>query len=213
MLLPDSLFDKFGKVFEPGQIIFCENEPGYDFYFIQEGNVKIIKTFGSSQKTLDILTTGDILGEMAILESEPRSASAIAMDTVKTLQFTKENFETLMNTHTQLAFKLLVIFSKRIYDARRRLQILLLDDVQGKVADVFLMLAEKDPNYGHLQQMVFNITSDDVANWCGLSSDEVQKVLNHFSKQGKVELFADKIVIANINDFSRLIASKKKHSW
>lgn len=213
MLLPDSLFDKFGKVFEPGQIIFCENEPGYDFYFIQDGNVKIIKTFGNSQKTLDVLTKGDILGEMAILESEPRSASAIALNRVKALRFTKENFESLMNTHTQLAFKLLVIFSKRIYDARRRLQILLLDDVQGKVSDVFLMLAEKDPNYGHIQQIVFNITVDDVANWCGLTADEVQKVLNQFAKQGKIELFADRIVINNINDFSRLIAAKKKHSW
>ncbi len=213
MLLPESLFEKFGKTFEPGEMIFCEYEPGYDFYFIQDGRVKIIKTFGNSQKTLDVFTKGDILGEMAVLESEPRSASAIAVDRVRALQFTKENFETLMNTHPQLAFKLLVIFSKRIHDARRRLQILLLDDIQGKVADVFLMLAEKDPNYGHLQQMVFNITTDDVANWCGISSDEVQKVLMHFVKQGKLELFADRIVVTNINDFNRLIAAKKKQMW
>lgn len=213
MLLPDSLFDKFGKVFEPGQIIFCEYEPGLDFYFIQDGNVKIIKTFGNSHKTLDVLTKGDILGEMAILEQEPRSASAIAVDRVKALQFNRDNFDTLMNGHPQLAFRLLVIFSKRIYDAKRRLQILLLDDVQSKVADVFLMLAEKDPNYGHLQQMIFNVTVDDVANWCGLASGEVQKVLSQFAKQGKIELFVDRIVVSNINDFNRLIAAKKKQAW
>jgi len=213
MLLPDSLFDKFGKVFEPGQIIFCEYEPGTDFYFIQDGNVKIIKTFGNSQKTLDVLSRGDILGEMAILEQEPRSASAIAVNRVKTLQFNRENFDTLMHGHPQLAFKLLVIFSKRIYDAKRRLQILLLDDNQSKIADVFLMLAEKDPNYGHMQQMVFTVTADDVANWCGLPSNEVQKVLTQFQKQGKIELFADRVVVSNINDFSRLIAAKKKQSW
>lgn len=213
MLLPDSLFDKFGKVFEPGQIIFCEYEPGLDFYFIQDGQVKIIKTFGDSQKTLDVLSKGDILGEMAILEQEPRSASAIAIDRVKTLQFNRENFDTLMNGHPQLALKLLVIFSKRIYDAKRRLQILLLDDVQSKVADVFLMLAEKDPNYGHLQQIVFSITVDDVANWCGMPSTEVQKVLTNFQKQGKIELYADRIVVSNINDFTRLIAAKKKQAW
>ncbi len=213
MLLPDSLFDKFGKVFEPGQILFCEYEPGTDFYFIQDGQVKIIKTIGNSQKTLDVLSKGDILGEMAILEQEPRSASAIAIDRVKALQFNRDNFETLINGHPQLAFKLLVIFSKRIYDAKRRLQILLLDDIQSKIADVFLMLAEKDPNYGNLQQMIFNVTVDDVANWAGQPVQEVQKTLQTFAKGGKIELFANRIVVANINDFTRLIAAKKKQNW
>ncbi len=213
MMLPESLFEKFGKVFEAGQIIFCEYEPGNDFYFIQDGRVKIIKTIGNSQKTLDVLTAGDIFGEMAILEEEPRSASAIAIDRVKTLHFNRQNFDTLMMGHPQLAFKLLVTFSRRIWDAKRRLQILLLDDPQAKVADVFIMLAEKDPHYGQLQQMVFPISVDDVANWCGMYADEVQKVLNLFVKQGKMELFADRIVVTNINDFNRLIAAKRKNLW
>lgn len=213
MLLPDSLFDRFGKTFEPGQIIFCEYEPGTDFYFIQEGNVKIIKVFGSNQKTLDVLTTGDILGEMAILEQESRSASAIAVDKVRTLRFTREDFEKLLHSQPQLALKLLIIFSRRIYDAKRRLQILQLEDPQSKVADVFVMLAEKDPDFGHMQQIVIRNTVDDIANWCGLPVNDVQKVVQGFGKQGKLELYADKIILLNINDFSRLVASRKKHIW
>ncbi len=213
MLLPESLFEKFGKVFEPGQIIFCEYEPGIDFHFIQEGHVKITKTIGTSQKTLDILNPGDIFGEMAILEEEPRSATAVAVDRVRTLNFNRSNFDTLMNGNPQLAFRLLVIFTHRIYDARRRLQILLLDDVQSKVADVFLMLNEKQPQTGQLSSRTFNVTVDDVANWCGQPVDEVQKVISLFVKQGKVELFADRMVITNLNDFNRLIAAKKKNLW
>ncbi|MCB1137575.1 MAG: Crp/Fnr family transcriptional regulator [Leptospiraceae bacterium] len=210
MLLPESLFEKFGKTFEPGEIIFCEFEPGNDFYFIQDGQVKITKTFGQTQKTLDVLSIGDIFGEMAILEEEPRSASAIAMDTVKTLHFNRANFDTLMNGNPQLAHRLLVIFSKRIYDAKRRLQVLLLEDLQAKVADTFLMLAEKDPNYGKINNMVFHISVDDVANWCGQDTNEVQRVISQFVKQGKVELFADRIVVPNINDLGRIVAAKRK---
>lgn len=213
MLLPESLFDKFGKMFEPGQIIFCEFEPGNDFYFIQDGRVKILKTIGNAQKTLDVLGDGDIFGEMAILEEEPRSASAVAIDTVKSLHFNRENFDSLMHGNPQLAFRLLVIFSTRIYDAKRRLQILLLDDLQAKVADVFIMLAEKDPEYGSITSKVFNITVDDVAAWCAQPVIEVQKVINSFVKQGKLELYADRIVISNINDFTRIIAAKKKAIW
>jgi len=211
MLLPESLFDKFGKEFEPGQIIFCEYEPGNDFFFIQDGRVKITKTIGNSLKTLDVLTTGDIFGEMAILEEEPRSATAIAVDKVRTLNFNRANFDSLMNGNPQLAYRLLVIFSNRINDAKRRLQILLLDDLPTRVADVFLMLAEKDPHYGQTKSMVFNITVDDVANWCGQPASEVQKVISTYVKQGKLELFADRIVIGQINDFSRLVTAKRKN--
>jgi len=213
MLLPESLFDKFGKVFEPGEIVFCEYEPGNDFYFIQDGRVKITKTIANTQKTLDVLTAGDIFGEMAILEEEPRSATAIAIDTVKTLHFNRDNFDSLMHGNPQLAYRLLVVFSTRIYDAKRRLQILLLDDMQAKVADVFLMLTEKDPDYGQITQKVLNITVDDVANWCAQPIGEVQRVISSFMKQGKIELFADRIVVNNINDFARLIATKKKAAW
>lgn len=209
MLLPESLFDKFGKTFEPGQIVFCEYEPGNDFYFIQEGKVKITKTVANMQKTLDILTTGDIFGEMAILEEEPRSASAIAIDQVRALHFNRENFDTLMMGNPQLAYRLLVIFTTRIYDARRRLQVLLLPDAPTKIADVFLMLYEKMQAQGP-HKVIFNVTVDDVANWCGQPVGEVQKIISNYVKQGKLELFADRIVVSNINDFSRMVASRRK---
>ena len=211
MMLPESLFEKFGVEFEPGEIIFCEWEPGEECFFIQDGRVKITKTVGNTQKTLDVIGAGDFFGEMAILEAEPRSASAVAVDHVRALKFNRENFGALMNSQPPLAFRLLVIFANRIYDARRRLQILLLDDSQAKVSDVFLMLSEKDPHYGHSAQMVFNVTVDDVASWCGLPPPEVQRVISGFVKQGKLELFADRIVIKNINDFSRLVAAKRKN--
>ncbi|MCB1324653.1 MAG: Crp/Fnr family transcriptional regulator [Spirochaetales bacterium] len=211
MMLPESLFEKFGVEFEPGEIIFCEWEPGEECFFIQDGRVKITKTVGNTQKTLDVIGAGDFFGEMAILEAEPRSASAVAVDHVRALKFNRENFGALMNSQPPLAFRLLVIFANRIYDARRRLQILLLDDNQAKVSDVFLMLSEKDPHYGHSAQMVFNVTVDDVASWCGLPAPEVQRVISGFVKQGKLELFADRIVIKNINDFSRLVAAKRKN--
>lgn len=209
MLLPESLFAKFGKSYQPGQIIFCEYEPGTDVYFIQDGRVKITKTIANSQKTLDVLTKGDIFGEMAMLEAEPRSATAIAIDTVKVLSFNRENFDSLLHSLPQLVWNLLGVFSTRIYDAKRRLQILLQEDLDSRVADVFVMLSEKEPP-SETSKMVFNITVDDVAQWCAQPSEIVQQILQKFVKGGKLELFADRIVIRNINDFVRLIAAKKK---
>ena len=145
MMLDERFFGRFGVEYSPNEIIFCEFEPGYEFYFIQNGRVKIVKIINDREKTIDVLTDGDVFGEMAILEEEPSSATAIAMDNVKLLKFHRDNFDTLLQGNPQLAYKLLLIFSKRIYDAKRRLMILLLEEPQLKVMDVLIMLAEQNP--------------------------------------------------------------------
>ena len=213
MLLDSQLFDKFGVDYSPNQIVFCEFEPGNEFYFIQTGRVKIVKIINNNEKTLDVLEIGDVFGEMAILEEEPRSASAIAMDNVRLLRFHRDNFDALLQGNPQLAYKLLVIFSKRIYDAKRRLMILLLDEPQLKVMDVLIMLAEQDPHLDLQSSITLNINVDGVANWAGMQMNETQKVLSHFNQVGKIELFNDKIVVNNIRDFQRVVNSKRKSEF
>ncbi len=213
MLLDEKLFDKFGVEYEPNDIIFCEFEPGNDFYFIQSGRVEIVKIINNREKTLDILGPGDVFGEMAILEEEPRSASAIAIEHVKLLRFRRENFDALLQGNPQLAYKLLVIFSKRIYDAKRRLMILLLDDPQLKVMDVMNMLAEQDPHLDVAEPVTLRVTVQEIANWAGMQINDVQKILTHLNKLGKIELFNDRVVVRNIRDFQRLVNSRRKSMY
>ncbi|HOR92526.1 MAG TPA: Crp/Fnr family transcriptional regulator [Spirochaetota bacterium] len=213
MLLDDKLFDKFGVEYEPNDIIFCEFEPGNDFYFIQSGRVEIVKIINNREKTLDILGAGDVFGEMAILEEEPRSASAIAIEHVKLLRFRRENFDALLQGNPQLAYKLLVIFSKRIYDAKRRLMILLLDDPQLKIMDVMNMLAEQDPHLDVQEPVTLRVTMQEIANWAGMQINDVQKLLAHLNKLGKIELFNDRVIVRNIRDFQRMVNSRRKSMY
>ena len=206
----EAMFGKFGKVFKPNEIIFCEYEPGNDFYLIQEGQVKITKTVGSSIKTLDVLESGDIFGEMAILEEQPRSATAVCITEVRALNFNRANFELLMTKNPKLALRVLTIFSTRIYDAKRRLMILLMDDIIGKVSDVFMMLYEKQGINDHQKEVTLKVTVDDVGHWCGQPVGEVQKVLAQLKKSGKIDIYNDRVVVHNIQEFQRIVAQKRK---
>jgi len=211
MALDLSMFGRFAVTFKKNDIMFCEHEPGDTFYLIQSGRVQIVKIMGDVEKIIDILYPGEILGEMAILEEAPRSASAIALDQVTALEFNRENFEVLMQGNPQIALKLLKLFTKRIYDQKRRFMILTLDDVQARVADVFLMLAETQANADSgKDERVFNTTIDDIAHWAGMSPDKCRQVLNHFSTQRRIEIYPDKIIVQNINDFARFVTSKRK---
>ena len=210
------VFERFAVTFEPGDIIFCEYEPGDSFYLIQEGRVQISRIMGEIEKTVDILMPGEIFGEMAILEEAPRSANAIALDRVKALEFNRANFEILMKGNPQIALKLLKLFTKRIYDQRRRFMILTLEDVQAKVADVFLMLDETmqservDGEDADEDQRVFRTIADDIAHWAGISTDQSRDVLNHLTVQRRLEMYKDRIVVRNINDFVRFVASRRR---
>jgi len=210
---PDlSMFNRFMVTFRKGDIIFCEYEPGDTFYLLQAGHVQIVRIIGDLEKNIDVLNPGEVFGEMAILEEAPRSATTIALDEVKALEFNRENFEVLMMGNPQIAMRLLKLFIKRIYDQKRRFMILTLEDVEAKVADVFLMLAENqtvDTSAG--ESIEFKTTVEDMSHWAGIPAGQCREVLNHFVAQRRIELHPDKIVVRNINDFARFVGSRRKH--
>ncbi|MDR1353494.1 MAG: Crp/Fnr family transcriptional regulator [Treponema sp.] len=204
-------FSRFARDFAPGEIIFSEYEPGDNFYMIQSGRVELVKMFGQVEKILDIIGPSEMFGEMAILESAPRSATAIALDAVKVLEFNHKNFEILIMGNPQIALRLLKIFAKRIYDSKRRFMILTLPDPQAKIADVFLMLDETTPDLERWDESrEFKTTVDDIARWAGMNIAQAKEVINHFVTQHRMEIFPDRIKVKNINDFSRFVSTQRK---
>ena len=210
---PDlSMFNRFSKVFRKGDIIFCEYEPGDTFYLIQSGRVQVVRIIGELEKNIAILNPGDYFGEMSILENVPRSATTIALDDVKALEFSRENFEVLTLGNPQIALKLLKGSVQRIYAQKRTFMILTLDDVEAKVADVFLMLAEnQSSDTTSTDTIEFKNTVDDLSHWAGIPAGQCREVLNHFVAQRRIELYPDRIVVKNINDFARFVSSRRKH--
>ncbi len=207
----NSMFDRFKVTFQSGDIIFSEYEPGDTFYLIQSGHVQIVKIMGDIEKNIAVLKPGEIFGEMAILEEAPRSATAIAQNQVVALEFNRENFEILMQGQPQIALTLLKLFCHRIHDQKRKFMILTLDDVEAKIADVFLMLAENQHLEPDMEKVEFRTTVDDIAHWAAISPEKARGVINHFVNQRRVEVLQDRIVVRNINDFARFVSTRRRH--
>jgi len=204
-------FSRFTRVFKSDEIIFSEYEPGDTFYVIQSGRVKLLKNEGESERSLDILQPPEMFGEMAILEGSPRSATAIAVDEVKALEFNAQNFELLMTGNPQIGINLLRIFAKRIYDSKRRFMILTLPNPQLKIADVFLMLDETTTDIDRkTDAREFQATIEDIAHWAGVSVTEARDVLHTFVVQNRLEMYSTRMVVKNINDLARLVSSRRK---
>lgn len=208
----NSMFERFGVVFKQGKIIFCEYEPGENFYLIQSGKVRVTKVVDGKEKTLDIFTSGDMFGEMALLENAPRTATAIAEEETKLLRFNKESFNTLLSTNQQIAIKLLRVLAKRIYEAKRRLMILVLDNKEAKIMDTLLMIGETSCGLNHDMSDPVEIETsvDDISRWCAEDLSETKRVLLHYEKLGKILIKGQKFIIRNPSELYRIISGKRK---
>lgn len=68
------------KHFQMGETIFSEGDPGDSAYIIESGSVEVAVSVDGQPFPLRILTSGDVLGEMAVMDTAPRSASAKALE-------------------------------------------------------------------------------------------------------------------------------------
>ena len=210
----DNNISSHTKKYNTDDIIFLEYEKGDKFYMIQSGSVKITKVIKDVEKLLDIVYPGEFFGEMAILEDTTRSASAIANEPTVLIELRKENFQSILSNNTVMALKLSKMFAKRIFDAKRRLLILQLNEIDLRVYDCLLLLAELQniPRDHYYEPQELNATINDIANWCGVKVADVQKVLNTLTKTGKIDIRTNTIYVKNLKEIQRQIDLKRKRS-
>lgn len=81
--------------YPPGTIIFNEGDVGDALYIIRSGRVVVVKGGFQTPIILGYRGTGEIIGEMALLEDKPRSASVVAVEEVRLLKVSREKFQSL----------------------------------------------------------------------------------------------------------------------
>jgi len=106
--------DFLGRVYSDGEVIFREGDKGEGMYVVQSGKVRIAKQTSSGEVVLNTLGNGDILGEMAIFDKLPRSATASALGEARVLSVDKAKLFRLISGDPTTAFKIIESMSSRI---------------------------------------------------------------------------------------------------
>lgn len=117
--------------FEAGARIFSEGELGTEMYIIQDGEVHICKRLGTDSHVLSTLQKGDFFGEMAVLESTPRTADAIAHTNVRLILINGSRFDEMIRKNPEIAVRIMRKYAKRLREAN-----LLLERFAGHGIDV-----------------------------------------------------------------------------
>jgi CRP-like cAMP-binding protein len=98
-----------------GKKVFSEGEPGDKFYVVLEGAVRISRVVpGMGEEALAVLRPGAYFGEMSLIDSSPRSATAFAHESLKTFVISRTDLEDLLFVDRDLAYELLWNFVRTL---------------------------------------------------------------------------------------------------
>jgi signal transduction histidine kinase len=97
-----------------GKQLFAEGDPGDQAYVIKEGQIEILKASGKRDVLLSVRGVGDVIGEIALVESVPRTATARAKDNCVLLAIGKETLQQLLDTSPTAALNMLHTISARL---------------------------------------------------------------------------------------------------
>ncbi len=88
---------------EPGEQLFAEGDAGDRAYIVKEGQLEILKTSGGREVLLAVLESGEIIGEMSLMEDQPRTASVRARTPSHLLAIAPEQLDHLFDTSPSAA--------------------------------------------------------------------------------------------------------------
>jgi|SRR5947207_1561730 len=108
--------------YSPGETIFSQGDLGTEMFIIQEGEVHIVKHINQESHVLSRLEKGDFFGEMALLESVPRTADAVAQSEVKALVINGARFDEMLRKNPEIAVRIIRKYSKRLREANALLE-------------------------------------------------------------------------------------------
>ncbi|MBV8695067.1 MAG: cyclic nucleotide-binding domain-containing protein [Ktedonobacteraceae bacterium] len=110
------------RTYNAGTTIFSQGDSGVGLYVIKSGKVRITQALDLDRAEVELTTLGpgDVLGEMALLDDLPRSATVTALDDVTALLLPVWEFRSVLRTHPDIALRLLAVLSHRLRKAEMR---------------------------------------------------------------------------------------------
>ncbi len=207
--MDDQLFQRFGKAFPKGTVLFREGEPGKEMYVVQSGRVNVSKKAGAVEKILASLGPGEFLGEMSILNNRPRSATATCAEDAKLLVVDARTFEAMIRGNAEIAIRMIKKLADRLAEANEQIQNLLFADASTRVVHFLATAAEKAPGgpAGH----AVAVLPGELPARVGVRPDQADEVLAKLRKAKLLSVQPDGFVVpdvAKLRDFLMFLQMK-----
>jgi CRP/FNR family transcriptional regulator/CRP/FNR family cyclic AMP-dependent transcriptional regulator len=184
------------KSLERGTTVFHQNDSGGGLYLILSGSVKITRTGRDGRDvTVAVLTEGNFFGEMSLLDGQPRSASATALQPTRLLVLDREHFQRHVLAQPHIVAKLLRELSNRLRAADQSIENLALGSVHDRLVHLLGHLGRRESVKGGAGVIERSPTHQELAEMVGSSRETITRTLAAMEKSGLIEVDRRKIVL------------------
>lgn len=183
--------------YEEGAVVFLRGDPGESLYGVVTGKVRIsVSAPGGKEVFLNIMEPGDSFGEIALLDGQPRTATATALAPTELMIIQREQFLALLRKEPPLALHLITLLCQRARWTAELMEDSALLGAPARLAKRLLSLAtlhgRETPGGTQLA-----ISQEELARFLGLSRQVVNQHLQTWRGKNWVSLGRGSVTIAN----------------
>jgi CRP/FNR family cyclic AMP-dependent transcriptional regulator len=167
------------------EVLFFAGDPGDGFYRVDEGLLKVSITAATgAERILAILGPGSIVGDLAIIDGKPRSATVTALRDCKLSFVSRAAFEAFAGTEPQIYQYLTKLLAERLRDTDQLLAAGSFLPLRGRVARALLDLAHAfGQNVGGSRVVIRQkISQGDLAAMAGIARENVSRIVNEWMR-------------------------------
>jgi len=191
------------QALKQGQALFHKGDEGTALYIVKRGAIKIVLPSKIGDEIIvTIFTVNDFFGEMALLDGEPRSANAVAIEPTEVFVLNRNNFLSFLKSNINAIQSILSSLSKRLRLTDEFLEDTCFLGISARLAKKLVELAE---SYGKKEENLVNInlnlTQKELGDMIGATRESTNKELKMLRDRGLISTDGNRI---KIHDMVRL---------
>lgn len=191
--------------FKRGQIIYARGEAGNALHLIGAGQIRFSVVSGDGRElSVRVAKVGEIIGEIAVLDRQPRTATAAAITAVTAHSLSRTDLDRLFLQEPQLARNAIDFLCHRLRDTTDQLESIALYSIEVRLAR-FLLIALKGQTAqsGKRVPLELGFSQGELAQLLGASRPKVNIALGFLEEAGAIgrtsdRLFCDPAILSRI---------------
>jgi CRP/FNR family transcriptional regulator len=172
--------------FKAGEVIFREGDESDTCYIVRTGHARATREHSDGRSiTLANFGPGDIFGELAMFDSERRSATLETLDAMEAIAILGADMRRLLGLHPDIAVKLVIALGRRLRETNERLTRQSFQTVQSRVAAVLAeLVADARAEGAGEGDVLITSTQADLAQLAGSSRESASRFLAVLERAG-----------------------------
>ena len=170
-----------------GTTLFVKGDPGTALFAVVSGTVKItVPSIDGREATFNLLHAGEIFGEIALLDGQPRSADAIATTDCELIVIERRDVLGFVHGEPKVAMKLIELLCARLRVAGAREEEVVFLNLPARLARLLLRLLEDSAAAADKNKL--SITQQEISEMLGTTRESVNKHLQIWARRGVIAL-------------------------